>query len=106
MTSKELSNILDGLDFWIGIAEGWQKVFNELNEVIAPTSYKPIIVDTYVQAFIDGVCLTEPDLREDLAYYSYELPGMKESIATDRLGKEYNLKNRKDFIKFTLGEWK
>ena len=43
----------------------------------------------------------EPKLKEELEYFLWELPSMKDSEGTWN-GKAFNLKDREQFIEFVL----
>lgn len=101
MTKEKLLSILGRLDFWTKESEKWQSAMDNFCKTIAPSSYSPIIEDSFSQAFIDGVCLVCPELKEDLEYYAYELPGMDTADGKIK-GKTYNLKNKDEYVQFVL----
>ena len=97
-----LNAILDRLDYWLAYERKWQETFTALHEVVSPSSYPPIVECNFAEAFIDGVALAIPTLKEELEYYAYEMP--KNGAATIIYDeKTYNAKNRKEFVEY-LGE--
>jgi len=103
MTKAELKKILDRLDFYLELDRKIQAKYDQFTEVIAPTSYKPIIENGSASGFIEGVT-SIPDtegLKEHLEYYAYEVQSMK--VCNGKVkGKEYNLKKKSEYIDFVL----
>ena len=95
----DFNKLLDRLDFYIVKSELWQKGFEDLSHIISPSSYPPIIEDSMVEAFIEGIAEIIPQLKEDLEYYAYEAPTMKTAIIEYK-GKKYDAKKRKEFVKY------
>ena len=95
----DFNKLLDRLDFYITKSELWQKGFDDLSNIISPSSYAPIIEDCMIMAFIDGVASRSPELKEDLEYYAYEVPTMKTAMIEYK-GKKYDAKKRKEFVKY------
>ena len=95
----DFNKLLDQLDIEIAKSNKWQEAFDNLSKVIIPSSYAPIIENGYPQSFIDGVASRSPELKEDLEYYTYEVPTMKTAIIEYK-GKKYDAKKRKQFVKY------
>ena len=95
----DFNKLLDELDHWIAESDKWQDAFDELNKVIAPSCHAPIIEDRYVGAFMDGLTIMHPELKEELEYYIYETPFLKEAKITYK-GVNYNAKKRDEFVKY------
>lgn len=103
MTKDQLSHILDRIDYWRERDDRIQKLYNDFNETFAESSYPPIIEHRATTAFIDALTVTNPKLKESLEYYAYELPNM-DKVEGEMNGKTYNLKDRSEFVDFTLYE--
>ena len=101
MTKEQLHHILDRLDFWMAQSKKWQEAVNQLCKTISPSSFSPIVEDSFVQSFIDGVSQNNKELKEDLEYYAYELSTM-DSAQGECKGQKYNLKNREEFVEFIV----
>lgn len=103
MTKHELKKILNRLDFFIKLDRKIQNAYDSWNKVIASGSHTPIIERGSTDGFIEGVCSSSQTawLKEHLSYYTYELPGMKQSTGQIK-NKKYNLKKRSEYINFVL----
>lgn len=101
MNKETIKKILDKLDFWLNEDKKMQNALGEWIKVIAPKSYVPIIETSLAQSYINGVCQANPELQDDLEYYAYELPPMEKAKGT-RNGKEYNLKNKDEYVDFII----
>jgi len=95
----DFNEILNLLDKYMAMSEKWQDAFDDLNKIISPTSYCPIIEDSYVEAFISGVVCLIPELKAELEYYAWEVRNTDSAI-TEYKGKKYNAKKRKEFVKY------
>ncbi len=95
----DFNKLLDRLDFWISESDKWQKAVDEFCKIIAPASYSPIVEERYVEAFINGVCSLQPELKEDLEYYAYEAKGMEKATILYQ-EKEYDACKREEFVNY------
>jgi len=102
MTKQQLLRILKRIDHWKRHADAQQEAMDMFVKVLAPNSYSPIIEHNGLDGFIDGVSFNNEDMKEPLEYYAFELPGMDEASGTDKNGKEYDLKNKDEFVEFIL----
>lgn len=89
---------LDKLD------EKEQALFDKLVEFMAPSSYAPILESRRVGSFISGVEMAFPDIRDDIEYFLYDVPGMKsvKIICETADGKKYNAKNIDEYAQFMV----
>ena len=101
MTKKEARIILKGLDKVMKRQEEIHEVWEAWNESLTD-SYAPMFKDSIVQSYIDGASRGDEVIKDYLEYYAYEVSGMTEAKCTDVNGKEYNVKNKNEFINWWM----
>ena len=101
MTKKELRTILKGLDNVMKRRDVVEKAWKAWTDSLTDT-YQPIFTDSIVQYYIDGASRGDKEVQEYLESYAWEVSGMDKAICRDRNGKEYNVKNKSEFIDWML----
>ena len=86
--------------------EAWRKKDQEIDKhlksfcnAICPSSYPIFFEDSATVGFIEGIKVINKDLADDLSYFLYEASGMDEAFITYKK-KEYNAKDKDEFIKY------
>jgi len=105
MNKETLNRILNRIDELLLRDDKQQKAMEVFTEAFACDSYAPILEDNPITYYIEGITEFEPDLKDDLEYYAWEIPTMQDpngSIQTDGKIKKYNFNNRAEFIDFVL----
>lgn len=85
-----------------------KKLQDELDtfmDVLCPSSYPPIIDVSWTTPCLDILKVLSEDIEDWVAYYIYEVSNMDSAVVTNKDSKEYEFKDRKQFIQFMLDEW-
>lgn len=101
MNKDTLCTILKRLELWRYDDKKIRDALNSFSKSIASSSH-PLVSDiSMVTAFISGVCIETPWVKDDLEYFAFELHSMTTATGTFN-GKEYNLKNLTDYLDFVF----
>lgn len=101
MDRNTFSMVLKQLELWLAEDKKINQALFNFSKSIASSSH-PLVSDISMTiAFISGVCLETPWIKDDLEYFAFELPSMITAIGTFN-GKEYNLKNLTQYIDFVF----
>jgi len=91
--------ILKEIDRCVKIDDNFQNAFNEFFGKISP-DFPPYVEISHTQSFIDGISMINPELKEDLECYAFE---MGENGFIDHKEIKYYRKDYDKYLKECYG---